>query len=261
MILGFLGCGQMGQALLRGMLEGGLAPSAVRVCDPVTADALAASLGVVATDTDTLIAECDVVVLAIKPHQIPKFCPPLAWTAGHLVVSLAAGVSHAQLGGHCPGARVIRTMPNVPAQVGAGVTLVHAHADTTAADLAIVDGLFESVGRVVRLHDESWFHPATAVSGSGPAYLFVLMEALADGAVAAGLPRPLALELAAATVHGAGALALAADAHPGVLKDRVTSPGGTTIQAVRTLEANGFRSAALEAVLAATARSKQMESM
>jgi pyrroline-5-carboxylate reductase len=259
-VIGFLGCGQMGQALLRGLLASGTAPSDVRVVDPMSASGLADTLGVVPCELPQLLADSDTVILAIKPHQIAPLCGLLPWRAEHLVISLAAGVNRAALQAACGPARVVRTMPNVAAQVGQGVTLVHAHADSAAGDLNRVEAIFGAVGLVERLSNEAWFHPATAVSGSGPAYFFLAMEALADGAVAAGLPRGLALRLAATTVHGAGALAVADQAHPGVLKDRVTSPGGTTIQAVRALEAGGFRSTLIEAVLAATARSKQMES-
>lgn len=258
-VLGLIGCGAMGGALLRGWLDSGIvAPSAVRVADPSTGAAVAERLGLVATDAAGLVAEADVVLLAVKPHLVDGVTRGLRFRPEQVVVSIAAGLSSAHLSAACAPARVVRTMPNVASAVGAGVTLVlEAGADPADVDLAC--RLMSAVGHVERLASEAWFHPGTGVSGCGPAYMFLAMEALADAGVSEGLPRALAERIAAATVMGAGALAVAEGGSAAVLKDRVTSPGGATIQGVRTLESHGFRSALFEAVVAATARARSLE--
>jgi pyrroline-5-carboxylate reductase len=176
-----------------------------------------------------------------------------------LWISIAAGVSLAALAAHLPaGARVVRAMPNTPALVRAGATAYAANANAKAADLALAEAVFESVGLVWRAPDEGLLDAVTGLSGSGPAYVFVFLEALGDAGVRAGLPRDAAYRLAFQTVYGAARLALESELHPGELKDRVTSPGGTTIAGLARLEAGGFRAAILDAVEAATRRSREL---
>lgn len=258
-VLGVIGCGQMGTALLRGWLASGIvSPSAVRVTDPSTGAATAARLGVVATGAAELVDQADVILLAVKPHLVDVVTRGLPFRADQLVVSIAAGLSSERLAAACAPARVVRTMPNVASAVGAGMTLV-LEAGAASSDVDLTCRLMRAVGQVERLASEAWFHPGTGVSGCGPAFLFLAMEALADAGVAEGLPRALAERIAAATVWGAGALAVAEGGSAAVLKDRVTSPGGATIQGVRTLESHGYRSALIEAVVAATARARALE--
>lgn len=252
--LGFIGCGALGQALLAGWLDAGaLDPGQVRVADPGTADDLAARLSVVARCSASVVADCDVVVLAVKPHLIHVATDGLAFRPDQIVISVCAGVERAPLMAALAPARVVRVMPNIAARLGASATLVHGAGDP--GDVALVAALFDDLGHAEVLDDENLFHVGTALVGSGPAFLFVALEALADGAVAAGMPRKKALALAAHTMAGAAALAQDGT-HPATLKDAVASPGGTTIQGLRALEAGGMRSALIEAIWAATARSK-----
>ena len=256
-MLGFIGCGALGQALLAGWIDAGAVDAGdVRVFDPAIGAQVAARFGVIAASAEAVVAGCDVVVLAVKPHLIRVATEALTFRADQIVVSVCAGVQRATLLAALTPARVVRVMPNIAAGLGASATLVHGAGE--AADVARIAALFDSVGHAEILDAEDLFHVGTALVGSGPAFLFVALEALADGAVAAGMPRAKALALAAHTMAGAAALAQDG-AHPATLKDRVASPGGTTIQGLRALEAGGLRSALIEAIWAATARSKALE--
>lgn len=258
--LGFLGCGQMGRALLAGWLETGrVRRDQVRIAARRTGAVTAERFGVQAASAAEVVRHSDVVVLAVKPSQSKAAVDGLPFRADQLLVSVVAGLRRDRLARWVAPARVVRTMPNTPCRVGRGVTTVLAGPDDAAGDIALVRDLFSAVGHVELLADEALFHAATALAGSGPAYLFVAMEALADGAVAAGLPRDAARRLAAMTVAGAGALACAPDAHPARLKDEVASPAGTTIRALQVLERRAFRAALIDAVEAAAARSREME--
>lgn len=257
MSLGFIGCGALGQALLGGWLNAEtLKPNRVYVADPGTSSHLAARLGVLPVSAAEVLEQCDRVVLAVKPHLIKVATEGLEFTARHLVISVCAGVPRARIAAALAPARVVRVMPNIAAGLGASATLVHGAGDPE--DVADVAALFNALGHAEVLADEQLFHVGTALVGSGPAFLFVALEALADGAVAAGMPRKKALALAAHTMAGAAALAQDGT-HPATLKDAVASPGGTTIQGLRALEAGGMRSALIEAIWAATARSKALE--
>lgn len=256
--LGFIGCGNMGGALLHGWLAAdAIAPAQVTIADPYTGEALAERYGVHASTLADVVATCDVIILAVKPHQIAKAAADVAFRPDQLVISVCAGVARATLLGAVAPARVVRVMPNVAARVGAGAALVHG-GPSDPADVARTVALFEAVGSAEVIADERLFHVGTALVGSAPAFLFVALEALSDGAVAAGLPRAQALRLAAATMAGAARLAQDG-AHPATLKDAVASPGGTTIQGLRALESAGLRSALIEAIWAATARSQALE--
>ncbi len=222
-----LGCGQMGGALLRGWLARGLDPAAVHVIDPRPADWQA---GAGVSVNGPLPADPAVALIAVKPQMMGDALPALAGFApGTLFVTVAAGTTMAayeQVLG--PGARIVRTMPNTPAAVGQGVTAICANAAATVADLDLADLLMSAVGQVVRLEGEHQMDAVTALSGSGPGYVFHLIEALTAAGVAEGLPADMALSLARATVAGAGALAMQTGTDPAVLRQNVTSPGGTT---------------------------------
>jgi pyrroline-5-carboxylate reductase len=268
--IGFLGAGAMGEALAGGLLAAGVPPARVRAAEPVAArrEQVSRSLGIeVGDDNAALVRASDVVVLAVKPAVVSPVLRALLEEIGGdaaaqpLWVSIAAGLSLTRLANDLPaGARIVRAMPNTPALVRAGATAFAANADATAADRATALALFESVGFAWEAPDERLLDAVTGVSGSGPAYVFVFLEALADAGVRAGLPRDVAHRLACQTTFGAAKLALESGLHPGQLKDRVTSPGGTTIAGLARLEAGGLRAALHDAVEAATRRSRELGS-
>jgi len=265
--IGLLGAGAMGEALAGGLAAAGVPKASLRAADPDPAqrERFRAATGVeVGPDNVALVRASDVVVIAVKPAVVPRVLAGLRKDgddalAAPLWISIAAGVSLARLAGDLPpGARIVRAMPNTPALVGAGATAFAANPAATPADRALAKALFESVGTAWEAPDEALLDAVTGLSGSGPAYVFVFLEALADAGVRAGLPRDAAHRLACQTVLGAAKLALESGLHPGQLKDRVTSPGGTTIAGLARLEAKGFRAAVHEAVEAATRRSKEL---
>lgn len=258
-IVGFIGCGQMGRALLGSWLERGhLRRDQVMISAKRSAAETAARFGVKAATPAEVVKAADLIILAVKPAQAKSVLSGLAFSEKQVVISVMAGLSQAALHAAVRPARVVRTMPNTPAQVGAGVTLVLDGPEDLEADVARVARLFASVGHVERLDREALFHAGTALTGSGPAYMFVLMEAMADGAVVAGMPRDQARRLAAMTVAGAGALASSPTAHPAVLKDAVTSPAGTTAEGLAVLEDRGIRGAFIAAIRAAAGRSESL---
>jgi pyrroline-5-carboxylate reductase len=262
--IGFLGAGNMAGALIKGLLHGKVVPAERIVASDVKGERLEhlhTSHGIrTTTDNHALLREADVVVLAVKPQVIDKVLTEVGpdVRSDQLVVSVAAGVPIEALEGRLPrGSRVIRAMPNTPATVQAGATAIaggsHAHED----DLRIARELFEAVGRVVVL-DESLLDAVTGLSGSGPAYTMLIIEALADGGVKVGLHRDTALLLAAQTVFGSARLLLETGEHPGRLKDMVTSPGGTAIAGLHTLESGALRKTLIDAVEAATKRAAEL---
>lgn len=262
--LAIIGCGRMGQALLRGITRSGIiAGSEILICGRRRAplEPLIEETGVAFT-TDTLVVarDAETVILAVKPKDVPPLfmdLPP-GLMGGKLVMSVVAGTTLHQLAEFVPtGTRIVRVMPNTPAVVGKGVAAYAVENDVTAADIAFVESVFGSVGSVYRV-EESLMDAVTGLSGSGPAYVFTMIEALADGGVRSGLPRALALDLATRMVAGAAEMVAATGQHPAVLRDAVASPAGTTIAGIAALEANGFRNALIEAVTAATRRSIEM---
>jgi pyrroline-5-carboxylate reductase len=262
--LAFLGTGNMAEALLKGLLrKERAAPSEIVCAEPRAErrDEIARLYGVRVTDDNrAAVVGADLVVLSVKPQVLDAVLAGVgpALGPGHLVISIAAGVPIAVLASRLPaGARIIRTMPNTPALVGEGATALSRGPHATEADLALARSLFEAVGLAVVV-DEHLLDAVTGLSGSGPAYVFLAIEALADGGVKAGLPRATALTLAAQTVLGAARLVLETGTHPAQLKDQVTSPAGTTIAGVQALEARGFRAALMEAVEAAARRSREL---
>ncbi len=258
--LGIVGGGVMAEAIISRLLAVGLYQAeAVVVSDPVVArrDFLHQNYGVTVTDNNQEVVEAASIVLAVKPQALRSAVSDLNVAADKLIVSILAGVSLYQLEGFFPQQSIIRTMPNTPATVGAGMTAIAGNERVTDAQYALVSKIFQAVGKVVRVA-ESQLDAVTGLSGSGPAYVALMVEALADGGVAAGLPRSMAQELALQTVLGTAQLLDQQQLHPAICKDRVTSPGGTTIAGIRELEKGGFRSTIIEAVMAAANRSQEL---
>jgi pyrroline-5-carboxylate reductase len=253
----------MATALAKGFVAAGLLKAANIVAfDPVPAAAqgfLAAVSGsrLAASNADA-IAQCDVVFLAVKPQHMAEVMQQVKGTASadKLFVSIAAGITLANLTEGLNTQRVVRVMPNTPCLVGKGASAFARGAGASAADGERVRELLSAVGLAFEL-DEKLLDAVTGLSGSGPAFVYVMIEALSDGGVRAGLPRTVATQLAAQTVLGAAQMVLGGE-HPAVLKDRVASPGGTTIAGLQVLEDRGLRSALIAAVEAATERSKEL---
>jgi pyrroline-5-carboxylate reductase len=250
----------MGSAMLAGWLEQGLPAASVWVVDPYPSDWLKGTGVHIGSD---LPADPAVVLVAVKPQMMADALPTLAAMGGGqtLFVSVAAGTPIAYfekvLGAGTP---IIRAMPNTPAAISRGITAIIGNAQAGAAALDEAEALLSAVGEVVRLDTEAQIDAVTGVSGSGPAYVFHLIETMAEAGAAQGLPADLALQLATATVAGAGALAQASDAHPAQLRMNVTSPNGTTQAALEVLmdKDRGFPSLLRDAIAAATERSKEL---
>lgn len=255
-----LGCGKMGSAMLQGWLADGLPPGSVHVIDPKPSDWLKAQ-GV--HINSVLPTSPAIVLIAVKPQMMGDALPAIQTMANGntLFLSVAAGVTletyETTLGADSP---IIRAMPNTPAAVSRGITALIGNAQTTEAHLTLAETLLQAVGQTVRLEDEGQMDAVTGVSGSGPAYVFHLIETLAAAGVAEGLPEELAMKLAKATVGGAGVLAEEADDSPSQLRINVTSPNGTTQAALEVLmhEDSGFPALLNRAVKAATDRSREL---
>ncbi len=261
---GFIGAGRMATALGRGMVAAGLAPGeALVAADPVpaAAEAFAKATGgrVLPTNVE-VAAAANVVFLCVKPQQMIDVLAGLRGHLheSHLVISIAAGISLGALhGGLGHGPRLVRVMPNTPCLVGQGASGYCLGAGATADDAALVDRLLNSVGHAERV-DEKLLDAVTGLSGSGPAFAFIMIEALADAGVRVGLPRTVAQALAAQTLLGSAKMVLETGEHPAALKDQVASPGGTTIAGIAALEAHGLRGALIAAVEAATNRAQEL---
>lgn len=266
---GLIGGGVMGEALLSRLLAQQVyQPSEILVSDPQQQrrDFLAQKYGVEVTTDNCLVVTnaTEVLLLAIKPQVFDRVASELAdWqtdartTTGSLVISIMAGVPLKKLEIAFPSRPVVRVMPNTPATVGAGMSAIAPGKHIQPHNLELATRILQSVGKVVEV-PESLMDAVTGLSGSGPGYVAVLIEALTDGGVCAGLPRAIAYQLALQTVLGTALLLQESEMHPAELKDRVTSPGGTTIAGIAELENAGFRSALIEAVMAATARSQEL---
>lgn len=264
--LAVLGAGMMGGALAHGLVRAGALPAArVRLFDAQASRAqqVAAELGEGAqavASPEAAVDGADIVLLAVKPPVIAAVLGALAptLTPSHLVISIAAGVRLATMEALVPaGVPVIRAMPNTPSLVGQGAAALCRGAHADASHLAQAQALFASVGRSVEV-EERLMDAVTGLSGSGPAYVYTIIEALTDGAVKIGLPRDTARLLAAQTVLGAAQMVLSSDIHPAQLRDNVTTPGGTTIAGLAALERGGLRTALMDAVEAAAQRSKEL---
>jgi pyrroline-5-carboxylate reductase len=262
--LGFLGAGNMAGALIKGLLHAHAVDGSRIIASDLKAERLehlAKEHGIRTTlDNHGLVRDVDVLVLAVKPQVVDKVLTAIGSEvkSGTVVISVAAGVPIAAIEARLPkGARVVRSMPNTPATALAGATAIAAGSHATDDDMNIARALFEAVGRVVTL-DETLLDAVTGLSGSGPAYVMLMIEALADGGVKVGLHRDTALLLAAQTVYGSAKLLLETGEHPGRLKDMVTSPGGTAIAGLHTLESGGLRRTLIDAVEAATHRAETL---
>jgi pyrroline-5-carboxylate reductase len=262
--VGFLGGGKMATALIKGLLEARLTtPDRLAASDvlPEARQALAHATGIqVVADNRAVVERSDLVVLAVKPQVMAAVLAEIkpVITPRHLVVSIAAGITLRQLGeGLGADRRVIRVMPNTPCLVGAGASGYCLGSVATPEDGVLVERLLTAVGRAYRL-PENLLDAVTGLSSSGPAFVAVVIEALSDGGVRMGLPRDVATALAAQTVFGTAKMILEAGLHPGVLKDMVASPGGTTIAGLHALERGGLRAALMDAVEAATRRAVEL---
>ena len=253
-----IGCGRMGGALLQGWLKHGLAASAVHVVDPAPRPELS-GLGI--SVNGEMPKSPAVLVIAVKPQMMAGVLPELAgFGADTLVLSVAAGVNISAYEAAFPQSPIVRAMPNTPAAIGQGISAIIGNAKAGAVEMDLAEALMAAVGRVVRLEREDQMDAVTALSGSGPAYVFHLIEAMAAAGVAEGLAPDLALDLARATVAGAGALAVHEDEDPAVLRANVTSPGGTTAAGLRELmdEQSGLPPLMRRTIAAAAARGREL---
>ena len=258
-ITAFIGSGNMARSLIGGLVDSGTAPESILASDPDAAQRqrLTEQFKVRTCDDNTTVAEiADVLVMAVKPQVMREALLPLGPILRErrpLLISIAAGVTidsmTAWIGGQ---PAIVRVMPNTPALVGAGASGLFANEAVSNTQREVAQSIMQAVGVSVWVSHEALIDTVTAVSGSGPAYVFETIEALSDGGVHAGLPRDLSTQLAAQTVLGAAKLVLETGEHPGKLKDMVTSPGGTTIEGLHEMEAAGVRDGLMNAVRAAT---------
>jgi len=261
--IGFIGGGNMAEALIKGLIGRGVAPQTIWVADPseVRQTLMRDAYGVQVTADNASVAKlCSRLVLAIKPQMVGVVVPALAgeFTPEHLLISILAGTSSAKLEALLGGsARVIRVMPNTPALVGAGASALAAGSHASAADMAFASGLFEAVGSVQQVA-EAQMDAVTGLSGSGPAYIFTVIEALTAGGVREGLAPQVALALATQTVLGSARLVAETGEQPADLRAKVCSPGGTTLAGLTALDDGHFRDILMEAVSRATRRSEEL---
>jgi pyrroline-5-carboxylate reductase len=257
-----LGAGKIGEALLAGLLAAGSTPAELVFTErhPERAAELAGRLGVTAVDVAAAAGHAELIVIAVKPQDIAPVLAELApvLAPGTLVVSLCAGLPTALFEGALPaGTPVVRVMPNTPMLVGEAMSAISAGAHASEEQLETVHKMLSAVGRVVRV-PETQQDAVTALSGSGPAYFFFLVEAMIDAGILLGLPRAVAAELIVQSAYGAAAMLRESDDHPVILREAVTSPGGTTIAAIRELEKHGVRAALIAAIEAARDRSVEL---
>ena len=262
--IGFLGTGNMAEALIKGLTVAGVVdPTQIHGSDPrrERCDEMHARYGIHATvHNEDVVRHAEIVVLSVKPQILPKVLDEVAphLKPQALIISIAAGMPIAAIERRLPpGMRVVRTMPNTPALVGAGATAIAAGQHAKDDDVEATRRIFDAVGMTVVL-DETQLDAVTGLSGSGPAYVFLIIEALSDAGVKMGLSRYNAQALAAQTVLGSAKLLIETHEHPGRLKDMVTSPGGTAIAGLHTLEAGGLRTTLINAVEVATNRSREL---
>jgi pyrroline-5-carboxylate reductase len=262
--IAFLGGGNMAEALMKGLIAAGTAAPSRIVATDISADRLdhlkkTYGIEIRKTNIDA-VREAEVVVLSVKPQVIDKVLAEIAPFVDDrkLVISIAAGVVLDRIEKALQqGSRVVRVMPNTPALVLAGAAALAGGKNVASEDLALAKRIFDSVGRAV-IVEEKLMDAVTGLSGSGPAYVFTVIEALSDAGVKVGIPRPLALELAAQTVYGSAKMVMETREHPAKLRDMVTSPGGTTIAGMHELEKGKLRAVLMNAVEAATNRSREL---
>jgi pyrroline-5-carboxylate reductase len=261
-VLAILGGGKIGEALLSGLLRGERTPADIVVAEKHAerADYLVERYGLKALDAPAAVAAARTLVLAVKPQDIDTLLAEIRPAVGpqHVVVSVAAGIPTSHIESRlADGVPVVRCMPNTPALVDEAMTAIAAGAHASEEHLALAESLLAAVGRVVRV-PESQLDAVTALSGSGPAYFFYLVEAMIDAGILLGLPRALAAELIVQTAIGSAVMLRDSGEHPVQLREAVTSPGGTTIAAIRELEVHGVRAALLAAIEAAAERSREL---
>ncbi len=261
--IGVIGAGNMGSALVRGLVNSGTPAGSIVMCDAVSSavETLVSELGVLAADSSAELAvQSDVIILAVKPQHIPAVLLTAAESIDDrkLVISIAAGVTTAYLEEKLTcGGRTVRVMPNTPLQIGKGASAYAMGSKATPDDAAFVAGLLSRFGVAVEVEEEM-MDAVTGLSGSGPAYVYLLIEALVEGAVNMGIPKATSLQLAAQTVMGAGAMVLETGTDPEALRQAVMSPGGTTVEGLKVLDQAGFKAAVIDAVRAATERSRKL---
>jgi pyrroline-5-carboxylate reductase len=261
--VGFIGSGNMGTALVKGIIESGTVPAENVYIFDVDKDkmaALSSNTGAITIDSSIALVEvCDIIILAVKPNVIKIALEPCKEKfKGKILASIAVGIPisfYKSIIGEDK--KVVRVMPNTPALVGEGMTLLTYGKEITADESKQVTKLFESTGKVEFL-EEKLMSEVTALTSSSPAYVFMFIEAMADAAVLSGIPRNLAYKLAAQAVLGSAKMVLETGKHPGELKDMVCSPAGTTIEAVSSLEKNGFRYAVIEAMNECTKKAREI---
>ena len=260
--VGFVGGGALAESVIKGISKKLFKAEEIYTAEKIPArrDYLTEKYSInVAADFKTFAEKINLLIIAVKPKDLDAALSEVQKniTASTLVMSVVAGCKISTLEKYLPNQKIIRVMPNVAVLVEEGMMAYAAGKNATAEDMEIAKKFWAAIGRTVEV-DEKLMDAVTGLSGSGPAYAFLMIDALADGGVAAGLPRNYAIELAAQTVLGAAKMVLETGEHPDVLRDRVTSPAGTTIEGVRVLEKNNFRSALIEAVVAASEKSKNL---
>ena len=263
-IIGFIGCGNMGSAMVGGLIESGFRDKKdiiVSSKTEKTLDKVKEQLGVRTTLSNVeVVKEADTIVIAVKPNMYKSVIEEIKSELNRdkLIITIAAGISLDKmeywLG---EGMKIVRTMPNTPAMVGEAMSAICANKNVTVEDMEYVKNIYNSFGKCVELQEKE-FHGFTALCGSSPAYIFMFIEAMADAAVQTGIPRAKAYDMAAQSLIGSAKMVLETGKHPGELKDMVCSPAGTTIDAVVELEKRGFRSSVIEAVIRCAEKSKSM---
>ncbi len=261
---GFLGGGQMATAIARGAILSRIATDSEIIFFEPNADQIEFlkqefPSAVFASSTEELFGKCSRIILAVKPHVLLEISSSLkpSVTEDHLLVSIAAGISLGKLATCFGSERIIRVMPNTPCQSLAGASGIATATAVTSEDYQWCQSVFTAVGKVVRVTDDQ-LHGVTGVSSSGPAYVLMMIEAMSDGGVMAGLSRQASLELATQTVLGTAKMVQETGVHPAILREQVTSPGGTTIAALSSMERAAFRSAVIDGVMAAVKRSREL---
>lgn len=263
MTIGFIGAGRMAQAMSRGFISKGVVkPHKIMASDtvPQMLDCIKEQGVRISRSNLEIVESSDLIIIAVKPHVVSQILQEVSSkvTREKLFLSIAAGVTLETLEKNLPSqTRVIRAMPNTPALVQTGATVIAPGSSVLLGDRELIQGLFRTIG-ICEVGTEEQLDAVTGLSGSGPAYGFLAIESLADGGVKMGLPRDLAQKLAAQTLLGAAKMVLESGKHPGQLKDEVCSPGGTTIAAIHKLEETGFRSSLITAVETATNRAKEL---
>ncbi|MDD4244715.1 MAG: pyrroline-5-carboxylate reductase [Candidatus Methanomethylophilaceae archaeon] len=262
MRIGFIGAGKMAKAMIRGLISRGIAPGEILVCtsNPVSCAMVSSEYGVTGCESPAKVAkEADILVLAVKPVNVKEVLsdPDTKINGRHLLISVAAGIRISTLRTYVPDARIVRVMPNLCSAVMSGVSCYTMGDGTDLDDERTVRMMLESMGRAFKIEEKD-MDAVSGLSGSSPAFVFMVIDALADGGIRMGLPREFALELAALTVEGAARTVMGTGEDPDILKENVCSPGGTTIEGVRVLDEGKVRELISDAVVASARKSEKM---